>query len=136
MRFEVTFRNSRATDALVQRAERKFRKVARFLREPVEAHMVVQVEKHRHMAEITVLTGRETLKVQEETDDMYRTIDRVMHKLERVARRAKERQQDRWQSGSEQADGFTLSDALADVEDGSFDLDEPPVTEELPAGAG
>ncbi len=132
MRFEVTFRNTQATDALVKRAERKFAKVAKHLREPIEAHMVVHVEKHRHMAEVNVITGRETLKVQEETDDMYRTIDRVMHKLERVARRHKERQQDRWHQGSQPADGFTLAEALADVEEAEYDLDEVPATEEIP----
>lgn len=132
MRFEVTFRNTQTTDALVQRAERKFAKVAKHLREPIEAHMVVQVEKHRHMAEVNVTTGRETLKVQEETDDMYRTIDRVMHKLERVARRHKERQQDRWHAGNQPADGFTLAEALADVEEADHDLDEAPMTEEIP----
>ncbi len=132
MRFEVTFRNTKATDALVQRAERKFAKVAKHLREPIDAHMVVQVDKHRHMAEVNVSTGRETLKVQEETDDMYRTIDRVMHKLERIARRHKERMQDRWHSSSEPADGFTLADAVADVEEADYDLDEVPMTEEIP----
>jgi len=132
MRFEVTFRNTQTTDALIQRAERKFAKVAKHLREPVEAHLVVQVEKHRHLAEITVSTGRETLKVQEETDDMYRTIDRVMHKLERIARRAKERQQDRWHAPGETTDGFTLAQAAHDVEEAAYDLDEVPATEELP----
>jgi len=132
MRFEVTFRNTKTTDALVQRAERKFAKVAKHLREPIDAHMVVKVDKHRHMAEINVTTGRETLKVQEETDDMYRTIDRVMHKLERVARRHKERMQDRWHASNEPADGFTLADALADVEEADYDLDEVPMTEEIP----
>ncbi len=132
MRFEVTFRNTQTTDALVQRAERKFAKVAKHLREPIDAHMVVQVDKHRHVAEINVTTGRETLKVQEETDDMYRTIDRVMHKLERVARRHKERMQDRWQASDKPADGFTLADALADVEDADYDFDEAPMTEEIP----
>jgi putative sigma-54 modulation protein len=132
MRFEVTFRNTKATDVLVQRAERKFAKVAKHLREPIDAHMVVQVDKHRHMAEINVSTGRETLKVQEETDDMYRTIDRVMHKLERVARRHKERMQDRWHQKEQPADGFSLADALADVEEADYDLDEVPMTEEIP----
>jgi len=131
MRFEITFRNTQTTDALRERAERKFLKVVKHLREPVEAHMVVQVEKHRHHAEISVTSGRDTLKVQEETDDMYRTIDRVMHKLERVARRQKERLQDRWQQSREQqADGFTLADAMATIEE-EGDWGEPQVTEEV-----
>ena len=136
MRFEVTFRNTQATDALVERAQRKFSKVVKHLREPVEAHMVVHVEKHRHRAEITVNAARDTLKVQEETDDMYATIDRIMHKLERVARRHKERMNDRYQQQPEPTDGFTLAQALAQVEQEAEQEAELAVTEEIsPADA-
>ena len=126
MRFEVQFRNTEPTEVLVQRAERKFEKVAKHLREPLEGHLVLMVERHRHRAEITVTSGRDTLKVQEETDDMYATVDRVMHKLERVARRLKERQQDRWvaQPGPE-PDGFALGG-------GDDDTAETDTTEEGP----
>ena len=127
MRFEVQFRNTEPTEVLIRRAERKFEKVCKHLREPVEGHLVLMVERHRHRAEINVTSGRDTLKVQEETDDMYATVDRVMHKLERVARRLKERQHDRWaaQPGQE-VDGFALASALAEGEDAG----EPETTEE------
>jgi putative sigma-54 modulation protein len=131
MRFEVIFRNTQTTDALRDRAERKFRKVVKHLREPVEAHLVMHVEKHRHCAEITVVAAHETLKAQEESEDMYVTVDRLMHKLEHVAQRHKERLQDRWQQTSEPVDGFTLADALAQIEQ-EGDLGEPPATEEVP----
>lgn len=133
MRFEVIFRNTPATDALKERAARKFNKVVKHLREPLEGHLVLHVEKHRHCAEITVTAGRDTLKVAEESDDMYVTVDRLMHKLEHVSRRHKERLLDRHQQADPNVivDGFSLSDALAQVEE-EGDLGEPAQTEEVP----
>ncbi len=108
MRLEITFRNIEATDALRERAEKKFQKVAKHLREPIDAHLVCKVEKHRHSAELTVhAAGDLSFRVQETTDDMYATIDGIMNKIERAVRRHKERMIDRHQSGSgELPDGF------------------------------
>ena len=107
MRLDLTFRNIQATDALRSRAEKKFLKVAKHMREPIEAHMVLRVEKHRHMAEMTVTgAGDQHFKVQESTDDMYSTIDGIMNKLERSARRARERLIDRAQGGATSMEGF------------------------------
>ena len=108
MNLDLTYRNIRATDALKGRAEKKFKKVAKHLREPIDAHIVLRAEKHRHIAEATVAGSGEVFKVQEETDDMYATIDSLMNKLERQVRRHKERVIDRSQAGSGDAsDGFS-----------------------------
>ncbi len=95
MGLEMTFRNLEASDLLRARAEKKFSKVVKHLREPIEGHLVCRVEKHRHRAELTVHSAGETLKVHEETADMYATIDGVMNKLARAARRSRERRIDR-----------------------------------------
>ena len=101
MRLDLTFRNINATDSLRQRAEKKFQKVAKHLKEPIEAHMVLNVEKHRHLAELTVHSaGEQYFKAHEESDDMYATIDGIMTKLERSARRKRERKIDRAHRGS------------------------------------
>lgn len=116
MRFDVTYRNTQGSDALTERAEKKFAKLMKYLKEPVEAHLTLTVEKHRHRGEITVNAGRDTLKIQDETDDMYATIDLIMNRLERVARRQKERTADRHATPAEQPDGFTLAQALAEID--------------------
>jgi len=116
MRFDVTYRNTQGSDALTDRAQKKFTKVVKHLREPVEAHLTLTVDKHRHRGEITVNAGRDVLKVQEETDDMYVTVDRIMARLERAAARQKERIQDRHATNADQPDGFTLAEALAEVD--------------------
>jgi len=108
MNFDMTYRNIRATDALKDRAQRKFSKVSKHLREPIEAHVVLRVEKHRHMAEATVSSSGNVFKAQEESGDMYTTIDGLMSKLERTVRRHRERKIDRSQAGSGDAsDGFS-----------------------------
>ena len=108
MQFDLTYRNIRATAALKDRAERKFLKVSKHLREPIEAHVVLRVEKHRHMAEATVSGSGNVFKAVEESGDMYTTIDGLMAKLERTVRRYRERKIDRSQAGSGDAgDGFS-----------------------------
>ena len=108
MHFDLTYRNIRATDALKDRAERKFLKVSKHLREPIEAHVVLRLEKHRHMAEATISASGDVFKAQEESGDMYTTIDGLMNPLARTVRRPRARKLDRRQAGSGDAtDGFS-----------------------------
>jgi putative sigma-54 modulation protein len=107
MNMDVTYRNIRPSTRLKGRAEKKFLKVAKHLREPIEAHFVLREEKHMKIAEFTVTGSGGVFKAEEQTDDMFASIDGAMNKLERVVRRHKERAQDRWQAGSGEAiDGF------------------------------
>jgi putative sigma-54 modulation protein len=109
MNMDVTYRNIRPSTRLKGRAEKKFLKVAKHLREPIDAHFVLREEKHMKIAEFTVTGSGGVFKAEEHTDDMFASIDGAMNKLERVVRRHKERAQDRWQSGSgEASDGFVI----------------------------
>ena len=95
MRLDITFRNMKPSDRVRERAEKKFQKVAKHLREPIEADLVLKVEKHRHSAELKVSGNGETFTAHEATEDLYATIDGIMTKIERTVRRAKERAIDR-----------------------------------------
>ena len=48
----------------------------------MEAHVVLGVEKFRHMADVTLRVDGTMIKGVEETEDMYSAIDQVMDKLE------------------------------------------------------
>lgn len=87
MQVLVTFRHIDATDALRQYAEQKVARVHKLMRRPVEAHVVLSVNKRRHIAEITL--GGEHLHVNamEETGDLYSAIDLAMDKIERQIRK-------------------------------------------------
>ena len=106
MNLHVTFKNCEPSDTLRERAERKLLKLSKYLKEPVEVHLVLHVEKHRHRADVTISSAGEVLKTEVETDDMYATIDTLMEKIERVAKRHKERRSEH--AHPESVDGFRL----------------------------
>ena len=58
----------------------------------VEAHVILEVEKHRHRAEVILhCTNHITIEASEETDDMYASIDGVIGKIARQMRKYKTR---------------------------------------------
>ncbi len=99
MQVLVTFRHIEATDALRRYAESKVGRARKFLRHPIEAHVVLSVAKRRHMAEITVTGDHLTLNAAEETDDLYSAIDLAMSKLERQIKKHVTKRQSRKQTG-------------------------------------
>jgi putative sigma-54 modulation protein len=91
MRITVTFRHMEATDALRQHAEKRLRRVAKYVHRAVDAHVILSVVKRRHVAEIILNADRTTLTAKEETDDLYSAIDLAVDKLEQRARRHTEK---------------------------------------------
>ena len=83
MQVMVTFRHVEPTDGLRHYAEEKMQRVHKFLRRPIEAHVILSVVKHRHVAEVQVSANRLNITATEETDDLYSAIDLAMSKLER-----------------------------------------------------
>ena len=49
------------------------------------------VEKHRHFAEVTVKTKGFTLHSQDETEDLYTSMDKTLEKMEKQIRKNKEK---------------------------------------------
>lgn len=83
MQLAVTFRNIESREALREYLQEKLSKLKKYLDFPIEANVVLAVEKHRHIAEVTLVANRLTINAQEETEDMFAAIDRVTEKLER-----------------------------------------------------
>ncbi len=91
MRISVTFRHMEPTEAIREYAEAKLAKVKRYLDEPIEASVVLELEKYRHIAEVTLNAGRNVINCREETNDIYGAIDLAMDKLERQVKKHKEK---------------------------------------------
>lgn len=93
MQVLVTFRHIKTTDALRRYAESKVERARKYLRDPIEAHVVLSVAKHRHVAEITLTADHLVLNATEETGDLYSAIDLAMSKIERqIQKRVTKRQ--------------------------------------------
>ena len=87
MDITVTFRHMDPTESLKTYAEEKVSKINKILDSPSEAHIVLGVEKFRHMADVTFSVNGTRIKAVEETGDMYSAIDQVMDKIEKQVKR-------------------------------------------------
>jgi len=94
MKIDMTGRHVEITPALREFIEEKLGKLERLLDTPLEAHVVLSINKHRQVAEIQVKTRNAVLSGTEETDDLYASVGEVVDKLERQALRHKERMHD------------------------------------------
>jgi putative sigma-54 modulation protein len=91
MLINVTFRHMEATDALREHAEKRLRRIAKYVHRPIDAHVILSVIKRRHIAEIILNADRATLNAKEETDDLYSAIDLAGEKVEQRARKHTEK---------------------------------------------
>jgi ribosome hibernation promoting factor len=91
MRINVTFRHMEATDALREHAEKRVRRVAKYVHRPIDAHVILSVVKRRHIAEVVLNADRTTMTAKEETGDLYSAIDLAGEKLEHRARKHTEK---------------------------------------------
>ena len=91
MRINVTFRHMEATDALREHAEKRLRRLAKYVHRPVDAHVILSVVKRRQIAEIVLNADRATMTAKEETGDLYSAIDLAGDKLEQRARKHTEK---------------------------------------------
>jgi len=95
MQITVTFRHVDPTPALREHAEDKLgRMVRKYLRRPVEAHVILSVSKERHVAEITLQADRVKMFAKEETHDLYAAIDLSVAKLEHQAQKLKAKREE------------------------------------------
>ena len=94
MHVDITGRHLEVTPALREFTEEKLRKIERLLDGPLEVHVVLGIEKHRHSAEIQVKSRNTYLSGTQETGDLYASIGEVADKLERQALKHKEKMRD------------------------------------------
>jgi len=86
-------------------AEQRLLKLEKFARDIHEAHLTVSVEKHRHVAEITLRLNHHEIVSREEAADHRAAVDLASDHLEEQLRRLKERRIDRKQRVARGADG-------------------------------
>src|SRR3989338_7684081 len=91
MHVTVMFRHMDSSDALRKYAEEKVERVKKYLMEPIEVHWALSVEKFRHIADVTIVANGVTIKCEEQTEDLFSAIDKVMDKIEKQVRRYKEK---------------------------------------------
>lgn len=87
MQISVTFRQLEPSEALKSYVTDRLKKFKRYLEGPLEAHVVLGLEKFRHLADITINSNGRMIKGKEENADMYAAIDLVVDKIDMQLRK-------------------------------------------------
>jgi len=106
------------TDAIRNYIEKKLSKIERHFDHILEVIVTLSVEKSRQIVEVTLQTNRALIRAEEETDDMYTSIDKVADKLERQIKKYKEKYFQKPYPGTEK---IVLANKEIDVEDSEPD---------------
>ena len=96
MNFEFTGRHIEVTPALRAHVEEQFKKLEDvFDGKPASAHVIIEVERGRHRSEIVMNWRNEVLTANSSVSDMYQSLTQTVSKIEKQARRLKEKVIDR-----------------------------------------
>lgn len=91
MQIAVTFRHIEPSEALKNYITERLNKFKRYLDGPVEAHVVLGLEKFRHLADVIIDSNGRIIKGREENTDMYAAIDLVMDKIDMQLKKARDK---------------------------------------------
>ena len=83
MNIRITARHFDLTPELKNYARSNLDHLSRFVDNIIDAHLIMDVEKHRNSAELTMSVNGHNLVVHTTTDDMYASIDDIRDKMER-----------------------------------------------------
>jgi len=92
MQIDISFRHMEPSDTLRDYADEKIRRVIRkHIRDDFDAQITLGVEKSRHIASLHLVYKGISVKCEESSDDMYKSIDLALDKFERQIRRYKDK---------------------------------------------
>lgn len=89
MRFIITGRNIVVTDALRMAVEEKLSKLDRFFASETEVHVTLSVQKERQLIEVTIPVKGHIIRSEQESNDMYVSIDLVEEVIEKQLKKYK-----------------------------------------------
>ncbi len=90
MKFEYSGRHIEVTRALKTHVEDHFKKIEHIFKgKPAKAHVIIEVERSKHKAEIIVQWRNETLAANSSNSDMYLSLSQSISKIEKQALKLK-----------------------------------------------
>ncbi len=94
MKVNITARHLELTPALREYAEKKIGHVSKFTDRITNGQIVLNVEKDRHIAEVTIAVARNKINAKAIAGDMYAAIDLVLDKIVKQLKRHLEKMKD------------------------------------------
>jgi len=95
MNINYTARHTTITPEIKKHCERRLKSIEKLLGYPVEADLMLSVEKYRHKAEILIKVKGATLNTTEETHDMFSSLGLAFDRIEKRVKKEREKQRER-----------------------------------------
>lgn len=106
MRYKITGRNIEITEGLRTAVEEKIGKLERYFTQDAEAIVTMSVTKERQKIEVTIPVKGHIIRAEQESDDMYVSIDLVEEIIERQIKKYKAKLIDKKQAAMAFSDLF------------------------------
>ena len=117
MKFIIIGKNIDVTPGLKTTVENKLGKLERYFTPDTEIHVTLSVQKERQKIEVTIPVKGNIIRSEQESDDMYVSIDLVEEVIERQLRKYKNKLIARHQEGGNfSQDFFENEDTIEDGE--------------------
>lgn len=110
MQVAVTFRHMKAHEGVRAYVKEKVEKLQKYVENPREVHVVLAVEKFRHIAEITIVADGGIFNSQGRDNDLYAAVDQMVDKMERQVRERREKVRQKRGSASSAKSPLRLSE--------------------------
>jgi len=91
MKISITLRNAEGEGWQKDYVQERLKKLEKYIDNPVDARVILSVEKFRNTAEINLMADGLNLNGKEEEKDMHAAIDNAVEKIERQLKRRKEK---------------------------------------------
>lgn len=95
MNINYTARHTTITAEIKKHCERRLKSIEKLLGYPVEADLILSVEKYRHKAEINIKIKGATLHTTEETNDMFSSLGQAFDRLEKRVKKERDKLRER-----------------------------------------
>lgn len=115
MLFIISGRNIEITQGLREAVESKIGKLSRYFRPETEVSVTMSVEKGRQKIEVTIPVKGHLIRAEQDSSDMYVSIDLVEEIIERQIKKYKNKLIDKKQSALSFSDAFLQEEA--DIEE-------------------
>jgi len=94
MQLNITGHNVELTDALRKFTEKKFNRLKVYKDQITSTHITFNIDNRNQIAEAQIHIPGHMVVAKAESDDLYTSIDALIHKLEKQLKKYKEQQMD------------------------------------------
>jgi len=91
MQVNITFRGIDSTESLKSYVKERAGHLEKYFDRAIETHAVLSLERYLHHADITIQAGPYVLRGRTKSEDMYKSIDEAVEKIEKQLKRYKDK---------------------------------------------